>query len=59
MNCTGISSMKPVFLVYSEVSTCVYEKYVIMKTQKYKMLLEVLYKKAKFTARIIREPLNF
>jgi len=37
MNSTGISTMKPVYLVYCEVSTCVYKKYVVMKIQKYKL----------------------
>ena len=37
MNSAGISTIKPVYLVYCEVSTCVCENYVIMKIQKYKL----------------------
>jgi hypothetical protein len=37
MNSTGISTMKPVYPVYCEVSTCVYENFVVMKIQKYKL----------------------
>lgn len=37
MNSTGISTMKPVYLVHCEVSTCVNKEYVVMKVQKYKL----------------------
>jgi hypothetical protein len=30
--------MKPVYVAYCEVSTCVYENYIFMKIQKYKLL---------------------
>jgi len=38
MKSTGIYTMKPVYVAYCEVSTCVYENYIVMKIQKYKLL---------------------